>query len=52
LYRYRVHDDRMSMSDAQSACGQIAVRRAIERRGLDVELLVRGGAWELRRRVS
>jgi hypothetical protein len=50
LYRYRVHDDRMSMSEAQSACGEFAVRRAIDRRGLAVKLSVRGGAWELRRR--
>jgi glycosyltransferase involved in cell wall biosynthesis len=52
LYRYRVHDDRMSMSEAQSRCGQIAVHRALERRGLDIELTVHDGVWELRRRPS
>jgi glycosyltransferase involved in cell wall biosynthesis len=52
LYRYRVHDDRMSMNEAQSKCGQVAVRRAIERRGLDAELIVRNRGWELRQRSS
>jgi chondroitin synthase len=49
LYRYRVHDDRMSMSPAQVECGQIAVRRAIERRGLDAELVVTDSGWHLHR---
>jgi glycosyltransferase involved in cell wall biosynthesis len=50
LYRYRVHDDRMSADDAQVVCSQVAVRRAIARRGLDAELHVVGRRWELRRR--
>jgi hypothetical protein len=49
LYRYRVHDNRMSTSDAQTSCSQIAVRRAIARRGLDAELHVVDGQWELHR---
>jgi len=52
LYRYRVHDDRMSASHSQLVCGQVAVRRAIERRGLDVDLSVERGVWRLRGRTT
>jgi glycosyltransferase involved in cell wall biosynthesis len=49
LYRYRVHESRMSASPSQVECGQVAVRRAIERQGLQAELVVDESGWHLRR---
>ncbi len=50
LYQYRVHGNRMSASQAQVLCGQIAVRRAIDRRGLRLDLVVDHSGWHVTRR--
>lgn len=49
LYSYRVRQGRMSGSAGQMRNAEMAVRRAIARRGLDVELVVEGSDWFLRR---
>ncbi len=52
LYSYRIHPDRMSRRPEQHTNGRIAVQRAIERRNLDVELVVNANGWHLRRTRS
>ena len=47
LYSYRVRPGRMSGTPHQACNGETAVRRAIERRGLDVELVVEPDGWKL-----
>jgi glycosyltransferase involved in cell wall biosynthesis len=49
LYSYRQHAERMSTSPMQAACGQAAVRDAIARRGLAVDLVIDDVGWRLRR---
>jgi glycosyltransferase involved in cell wall biosynthesis len=52
LYHYRVHRGRMSTTPLQAACGEVAVNRAIQRRGLDMELTVSDAGWHLTQRSS
>lgn len=49
LYSYRVRRGRMSGTPEQAANGQRAVREAIARRGLNVELVVDAQGWHLRK---
>ena len=52
LYSYRVRPGRMSGATTQAANGQRAVRNAIARRNLPVELIVNDQGWHLRRTGS
>lgn len=48
LYDYRIRPDRMSGRPEQAAAGEKAVREAINRRKLDVELVIDNDKWRLR----
>lgn len=48
LYSYRIRRGRMSGTPEQARNAETAVRNAIERRGLDVELDTSSGAWRIR----
>lgn len=49
LYSYRIRPGRMSATTTQATNGQQAVRNAITRRNLPVELIVNDQGWHLRR---
>lgn len=49
LYSYRIRRGRMSGTPQQARNGEAAVRAAIKRRGLDIDLEISDGRWRLRR---
>lgn len=49
LYSYRTQPGRMSGRPEQHIAGQQAVKNAIERRGLDAELVINNTGWHLRK---
>lgn len=50
LYQYRLHPEQISRTPQQNEEGAVAVRNAISRRGLDVELLVNDAGFHIVRR--
>ena len=52
LYRYRIHESQISRTTRQNEEGAIAVRNAIKRRGLNLDLVVNDKGFHLRQRKT